>query len=272
MNNVKSIDFIRPKRTNSPALRQSSNVPVKKSIYISTPDDEPSIARKRTLNDRFQGHSRKISISDSDSKRPNSPVLASNSFPRPQAAPDKITRSELPQMRAPKKRNISAPDPLLGMKKSSTVRKAEAMHRDQNPVLEDLKTISSEPKYSKPAPKPRVSGKLSPLRTFKKNIARQKNEEELRLKQKKSPFLESVQVEKRPLGEDVPIKNIYEEPLPEALPEKRADYKEKPAKSKVIKATKPKSGNDGLPIGVVIFLTVLIGIATGIGVYFLLSN
>lgn len=80
----------------------------------------------------------------------------------------------------------------------------------------------------------------------------------------KSPFLESVTVEKRPLSNNIPAhaeyhlhKNIYTK--------KQALEKPNPTPTAIIK---PESKKSKAPLILLIFATVIVGAAVGAGVYF----
>lgn len=108
----------------------------------------------------------------------------------------------------------------------------------------------------------------------------------------KSPFLPSYSVDKRPLSNSIPEKkkddnfeklsflgvsdtspekgrkkNVYEKSSVAKTSEKKSDKKQKPVR--VIDDTKKKSG---LPLIVIILLTIIFGAAVGAGVYFILPK
>jgi len=103
----------------------------------------------------------------------------------------------------------------------------------------------------------------------------------------KSPFLPNYTVDKRPLSNSVPAKKkdanfeklsflgVGEDTSPkknvyEKKPEAKNDKKAKKDKSvRVIDDTKKKRG---IPVAVVILLTIILGAAVGAGVYFLLPK
>lgn len=101
----------------------------------------------------------------------------------------------------------------------------------------------------------------------------------------KSPFLPSYSVDKRPLSSSVPEKSSassYEKlsflgvnDSADKTPRKNV-YEKKPKPEKSPKSSRPvkiiddKEQKSGLPLPVIIIITILLGVATGAGVFFLL--
>lgn len=80
-----------------------------------------------------------------------------------------------------------------------------------------------------------------------------------------SPFLKSVKVEKRPLSDSVPERSPYDRP----------DFgKKKPAprKDPVRIMNKSKKKSNALSLTLIIIVTVILGIAAGVGVFFLIAG
>lgn len=78
-----------------------------------------------------------------------------------------------------------------------------------------------------------------------------------------SPFLKSVKVEKRPLSNSIPPKNLYDRPSETSRPARRPDP--------VRIVPKNKRGG-GLSLALIILITIILGIAAGVGVFFLIAN
>lgn len=81
-----------------------------------------------------------------------------------------------------------------------------------------------------------------------------------------SPFLKSVEVEKRPLSDSVPKKNPFDDP------NFGRDQKSSLRPDPVRISPKSKKTDDRLSMAVIIIITVLLGVATGVGVFFLIAK
>lgn len=77
-----------------------------------------------------------------------------------------------------------------------------------------------------------------------------------------SPFLKSVKVEKRPLSNSIPQKNIYERPVESIRPVRRPDP------VRIV----PKAKKNGLSLALIILITIILGIAAGVGVFFIVAG
>ncbi len=92
-----------------------------------------------------------------------------------------------------------------------------------------------------------------------------------------SPFLKSVQVEKRPLSRSVPVNKkmpVFDMPTPVPAKKnaKRPNFGSVPVeKKKKKKESKAPAEHQGLPFWVTIVLTIILGIAAGIAVFILIS-
>ncbi|MBR3320006.1 hypothetical protein IKG20_01745 [Candidatus Saccharibacteria bacterium] len=109
---------------------------------------------------------------------------------------------------------------------------------------------------------------------------------------KKSPFLPNYTVDKRPLSNSIPPKKkdnfeklsylgVPEQPQDEHVrkknvydkkSEKSKDSKEKTEESKTVKVIDDSKKKHGIPVIIVILLTIILGAAVGAGVYFLLPK
>lgn len=80
-----------------------------------------------------------------------------------------------------------------------------------------------------------------------------------------SPFLKSVQVEKRPLSNSIPEKNPYENPnFGKKAPAPRRDP------VRIVNKSKKKS--NAISLALIILITVILGAAAGIAVFFLIAK
>lgn len=93
-----------------------------------------------------------------------------------------------------------------------------------------------------------------------------------------SPFLKSVQVEKRPLSRSTPINKktpVFDAPAPvtKKRETKKSTYAPPVAKKKKEKVKKEQRDSErgGLPFWATILITVILGIAAGIAVFVLIS-
>lgn len=82
-----------------------------------------------------------------------------------------------------------------------------------------------------------------------------------------SPFLKSVQVEKRPLSNSVPKRNNPYDHFDEAKDLKPA---RRPDPVRIIPKSKKRS--NALSLALIILITVILGIAAGVGVFFIIAN
>lgn len=81
-----------------------------------------------------------------------------------------------------------------------------------------------------------------------------------------SPFLKSVEVEKRPLSDSVPKRNPFDDP--NFGRNQKSSLRPDPVRI----SPKSKKTDDRLSMAVIIIITVLLGVATGVGVFFLIAK
>lgn len=91
-----------------------------------------------------------------------------------------------------------------------------------------------------------------------------------------SPFLKSVQVEKRPLSRSVPMNKrtpVFDAPIPSQNKRetKKSAFKTPTVKPRKEKAEKRPVEHKGVPFWVTILLTIILGIAAGIAVFVLIA-
>ena len=186
------------------------------------------------------------------------------------------------------------------MKSASTVRKpAEPkILYSKKPILEEKATKAKLEALKSPKPAPKsvpITGRPKDDLALKASAALSGSKKSLDSPDNnayslggKSPFLENYKIDKRPLSNSVPEdgkKNFekisylgtIDEPEEEATPKKNVYEKKEPSKKKkktghtvrVIDGDKKKSG---IPLVVVIILTILLGAAVGAGIYFILPK
>ena len=146
-----------------------------------------------------------------------------------------------------------------------------------------LPKIPAQPSTSKKSQKPAETPQNPPIQPKKQSPSPQsepKNESPKIQKEKKrvfsasrfskskqsetttSPFIKNPNIEKRPLSNSLPAKKeTYERPEEKVI-----------ARPEEIKKYGRKKESKGLPFPVILLITVILGVATGVGVYFLVAR
>lgn len=222
-----------------------------------------------------------ISRKPSESSDP----LASRPIPRREEKPKPVKKiSSVADQIPPKGTHAEKkPEPEIAVKKSEAkplISRTPATSRDLYPENYKQETKKSS---EKPAEKPTEKSKEKTAPS-----APDGNKYTLG---GKSPFLENYTVDKRPLSNSVPDKktsnfekisflgvnepsaesghkNVYEKKELEKSEEK----KDKKKKEKEVKIIDDSDQKKGIPIIVVILITIILGAAVGAGVYFLLPK
>ena len=192
------------------------------------------------------------------------------------------------------KRTRKYADPLVSRPKTRPITKS-ATKPVSKPAVKPATKLAEKP-VSKPAspkapvsklPEKSVPASRPTVASSSDDISKKASSALSRTGTKPSPFLKKYSIDKRPLSTSVPkakdshfekisflgvnsssdsstTKNVYEKSSPEK-PEK------KPEKSPV-KIIDTQEKSSGLPIVVIILLTIILGAAVGAGVYFLLPK
>lgn len=230
---MKAMDFIRPEASSDPLVRRAKPTPRSVPMFTTPePKKSPSPASRQKTPSVSQ---------------PSHPA-ASRPAPQPprpaQRAPQPAPRPSQPQ--AP-----SLEDSLESLLEEDIFPSRPAAHVEypSDPSIARSNNIQVKKPSRRPA--------------FVRHLEKKQPEPEPR-EERRSPFLDSVEVEKRPLGANA---KILDRPDSITSPESDPRRLRQPDPVHVKKTAKK-----GLSFSIIILITIILGVAAGVGVYFILQG